>query len=367
MIFLEVGGVEYEGFTEISVIRSIGAISGSYSFKTTSDEKISLPIQEGQSCRVLIDEIPVINGFIETVDIDYGATTHNIEIAGRDKTMDVIDCSTLTKELSGTLSLETVIRKILDGNGLQDIQVINQVSGLKSFKDGDIESAEVGEMLFEYMEKYSRKRQVLLTGDGDGNIVITRSGTTEAQTALLNVVDGANNNILSGKGSYSGTDLFNTYTVRSQLNPIALINAGSISTTELVNQSGVATDSNVRSTRILEIRPDQSGSNEDSKQLALWTKNIKRAKSFNYTAVVQGHYQDEAKTRLWGPNEIVSISDDFVGMTSQLNAQMLIDTVEYKLGLDGGSTTSITCVDKNAYTLQAEQDLRDSRANDLGI
>lgn len=367
MIFLEVDGVPYEGFTEISVLRAIGAISGSYSFKTTSDKKVSLPIQEGQSCRVLIDEFPVINGFIETVGVDYDATTHNIELAGRDKTMDVIDCSTLTKELSGTLSLEIIIRKILDGNGLQNIQVINNVSGLKPFKDGDVESAEVGETLFEYMEKYSRKRQVLLTGDGNGNIIITRSGITEAQTSLLNVVNGVDNNVLSGRGSYSGTDLFNTYTVLSQQNPVALENAGSISNADLVNQPGTVTDGDVRTTRVFEIRPDQSGSKEDSGNLALWTRNVRRARAFNYTAVVQGHYQDEAKTRLWVPNEIVSINDDFVGMSSQLNAQMLIDTIEYKIGNDSGSTTSITCVDKNAYTLQAEQDLRDSRANDLGI
>ena len=367
MIFLKVDGDTFEGFTEISVMRSIGAISGSYSFGATSSKKISLPIQEGQSCRVLIDETPVIDGYIETIPIEYDSQTHTIQISGRDKTMDVIDSSTVVKELSGTLSLQAVIRQVLDGNGLQDIDIINQVSGLESFKDGDIESAEVGESVFEYIEKYARKRQVLLTGDGNGNIVITRSGTINATTALLNVIDGTNNNILSASGQYSGTDLFNKYIVRSQQNPVALENAGDISTSEIVNQSGTVIDSNVRSTRILEIRPDQAGSSEDSKQFATWTRNIRRSKAFSYTAVVQGHYQDEAKTRLWVPNEIVSINDDFMGMNSQLNAKMLIDTVEYRQNLDSGTTTAITCVDKNAYTLQAEQDLRDARANDLGI
>lgn len=365
MIFLEVNGETFEGFTEISVIRSIGAISGSYSFGVTSSKKISLPIQEGQACRVLIDETPVINGYVETIPIEYDSQSHTIQISGRDKTMDVIDSSSVVKELSGTLSFQAAIRQVLDGNGLQDIDIINQVSGLEPFKDGDIESAEVGESVFEYIEKYARKRQVLLTGDGNGNIVITRSGTANATTALLNVVNGTNN-ILSASGQYSGTDLFNKYIVRSQQNPVALENAGNIATSEIVNQSGTVTDSNVRATRILEIRPDQAGSSEDSKQFATWTRNIRRSKAFSYTAVVQGHYQDEAKTRLWIPNEIVSINDDFMGMNSQLNAKMLIDTVEYRQNLDSGTTTAITCVDKNAYTLQAEQDVRDARANDLG-
>lgn len=366
MIFLEVDGLTYEGFKDISVVVSLGAISGSYSFGVTSSKKVSLPIQEGQSCRVLIDDTPVINGFVESIPIAYDAETHTIQIAGRDKTMDAIDSSAVVKELSGTLSLEAAMRQILDGNGLQDIEIINQVSGLAPFKDGDIESAEVGETVFEYIEKYSKKRQVLLTRDGNGNIVITRSGTANAVTALLNVIGGTNNNIKSGSGQYIGTELFNKYTVRSQQNPVALENAGDVSTSEIVNQSGTVFDSNVRATRILEIRPDQAGSSEDSKQFAIWNRNIRRAKAFTYTAVVQGHYQDEAKTRIWIPNEIVSINDDFVGMSSQLNAKMLIDTVEYKQNIDSGTTTSITCVDKNAYTLQAEQDTRDLRANDLG-
>ena len=366
MITLEVDSTPYQGFTEISVLRSVGAISGSFSFSATSSKKISLPIQRGQSCRVLINETPVVNGYIETIDIDYDSAAHNIRISGRDKTMDVVDSSTVIKELSGTLSLEQAMRQILDGNGLQNIGITNLVSGLKSFKDGDIESAEVGETVFEYIDKYARKRQVLLTGDGNGNIVIARSGTTNAITALLNVIDGTNNNILSASASYSETNLFNKYTVRSQQNPVALKNSGSISTSKLVSQSGVATDDEVRTTRISEVRPSQSGSSEDSKEFALWLKNINRGKSFNYTAVLQGYHQDLDQTRLWLPNEIVPINDDFIGMSSQLNAEMLIDTVEYKLSNDGGSTTAITCVDKNAYTLQGEQNIRDARANDLG-
>lgn len=364
MIFLEVDGQSYEGFTEISVTRSVSSLSGAFNFNATAKPESPLPFRVGQSCRVLIDTNPVINGFIETIDVSYGAGEHEINIAGRDKTMDVIDCSTEIKEISGSISLEAAIKRILNGNGLTNIQVINNVSGLKKFGAGDVESAEVGETRFDFMERYARKRQVLLTGDGNGNIVITRSGTTNAATALINVIDGENNNVLSGGVNYSETGLFNKYIVRSQLNPIAL-DAG-VSADEISNQSGTAIDKNVRSTRVLEIRPEQSGSDDDSKQRALWNKNIARAKSFNYTATVQGHYQDEAKTRLWIPNEIVSVKDDFAGMTSKIDAKLLINTVEYRLSNDSGSTTVLTCIDKDSYTLQAEEDLRNTRANNLG-
>jgi prophage tail gpP-like protein len=367
MMILEVDSVPYEGFKDISAIVSMGAISGSFSFATTSSGQISLPIKEGQECRVLIDETPVITGFVENINVGYDATTHSIDISGRDKTMDVIDCSSVIKELSGTLSLESAIRRILDGNGLTDIEVINEVSGLDSFKDGDIESGEVGEFMFDYIDRYARKRQVLLTRDGNGNILIVRAGTTDAVASLLNVVGGTENNIKSASGAYSGTNTFNQYIVRSQQNPVALQNSGTISTSKIVDQMGTAIDADVRASRILEIRPSQAGSDTDNENFAVWTKNIRRGRAFNYTAVVQGHYQDEDKTRLWVPNELVSIADDFVGMESQLNAKMLIDTVEYRENLESGTTSTITCVDKNAYTIEPEQSLSDARANDLGV
>jgi prophage tail gpP-like protein len=365
MIFLEVDGISYEGFTEVSVTRSVASLSGSFSFRATSKPENPLPFKIGQSCRVLIDDNPVINGFIESVNVSYGGNEHEISIAGRDKTMDVIDCSTLLKEISGTVSIESVIKKILQANGLTDIEVINNVPGLKNFGAGDVESAEIGETRFEFMDRYARKRQVLLTGDGNGNIVITRSGLISAQTALVRLT-GGENNILSANVNYSETNLFNKYIVRSQLNPVAL-EGGEVTAGEVASQSGEAIDSDVRNTRVTEIRPEQSGSDDDSKQRALWNKNISRAKSFNYTATVQGFYQDVSETRLWIPNEIVPVRDDFAGMTSTVDAKLLINSVTYNFSNDSGSTTTLTCIDKDSYTLEAEKDLRESRVNDLGI
>lgn len=362
MIILEVDGAQYEGFTEISVVSSIRAISGSYSFGTTSDKKISLPIQMGQSCKVLIDKTPVVNGFIEIIGIKYGDDNHSLTISGRDKTMDVIDCATVIKELSGTLTLEKVIRTILDKNGLPDIEVINKVSGLKTFKDGDIQSAEIGETRFEYMEKYARKRQVLLTTDGNGNIVITRAGTINAQTALLNVVGGKNNNILSGDYTYDDTEIFHTYLVRSQQNPVALQNVGDIPSKDIVSQEGSAVNPSIRENRLIEIMPSQSGSNTDSTDYAVWRKNISKAKGFNGVVVVQGHYQDDEKTRLWIPNELVSVNDDFAGTDTPLNALLLIESVEYKESLEG-TTTILNLVDKDTYSIQVKEDQRDARVN----
>ena len=44
MIFLEVDGKTYEGFTDISVMCSVGAISGSFTFGVTGTKKAPLPI-----------------------------------------------------------------------------------------------------------------------------------------------------------------------------------------------------------------------------------------------------------------------------------------------------------------------------------
>lgn len=356
MITLELNGIEHEGFTSISVTRSLNAISGAYSFNLTSDGKVSLPTYGGQPCRVLIGDIPVVNGFIETISASYDSSEHTLSLTGRDKTADVIDSSTLIDEVTANVSLKSLIQQALSTNGIYDILVKNNVFGLAHFGANDTEAAECGETIFSFISKYAKKRNVLLTSDGDGNIVITRVGTQQAETSLINAVNGEENNILTATGNYNATQLFHKYVVRAQKNPVVEWKGRPTevtpNTAAAEDQSAEITDGDIRETRTLEISGQLTGSKNDCQDLVGWTSNIRRGKGFKYTATVQGFHQDEAKTRLWVPNELVMIQDDFIGASESLESTMLIDKVTYNFDTDGGSTTTIECIDKNSYSIQ---------------
>lgn len=362
-ITLELNGNRYDGFTSINVFKSIETISGSFNFSATSDNILVFPVEVGASCRVLIDNSPIITGFVESVSVSYDNGTHSLQIGGRDKTCDIIDSSVVgVKEFSGPISLTQIINKSLSDNGITGISVINNAGTIASFEQSDLFGAETGETLFSFIEKYARKRQVLLSSNGDGDIVLNRAGNTKAIVSLENIIGGQTNNIKSGNINYNFTERFNKYIMQSQLNNAALYEESGTSTENAVTQTGEALDNKIRPSRQLELVSNSSDSSVTLKDLATWHSNLRRIRGTTYSIDVQGFYQDDDKTRLWTNNELVQVVDDF----ADVSATLLIQSVEYNFSLDSGSITSLSLVDKDAYTLEANISAAEQRVNDKG-
>jgi prophage tail gpP-like protein len=363
MITLEINGSRFDGFTDISVFRSVETISGSFSFSATSDNVITFPIKAGDPCKVLVGNDSAIDGFVESLAVSYDSGTHSIATSGRDKTCDAIDSSVIgKKEFVGPISLKSIIETTLADNKITGVSVINQAGTVENFKEGEFFSAEIGETVFEFIEKYARKRQVLLTTDGKGNILLARAGVTASVTTLQNVKGGTENNILSASINYDFTDRFNTYTMESQLNPSANPFGASVSNANTVKQSGGNQDNKIRPSRQLQLMSGSSDNSGDLANLATWHANLRRARSTDYNVVVHGFYQDEAQTNLWVPNQLVQVADEF----ADVSATLLIRSVEYNFNLTGGSTTTLSLVDKDAYTLEANISNAEARVNDKG-
>ena len=94
---------------------------------------------------------------------------------------------------------------------------------------------------------------------------------------------------------------------------------------------------------------------------ATWEANIRRARSFEYEATVQGHSRN-AQGDIWRVNQLVRVLDQFAG----IDAILLIKKVSFESSLNSGNTTKLCMVVKDAYSLQAEQDAREARANTQG-
>ena len=346
MMTLEVNGIQYTGFTTASTFRSLESVSGAFKFEATASEKIKFPIKVGDACRVLIDGKPVNDGYVEAVVPSYSVDSHKLSISGRDKTMDMIDSSMVNEgTYQGAISLKTIIERSLKDGSINNVSVIDNVSGLESFDASDIQSAAVGETIFSFVEKYARKRQVLLTGDGEGNVIITRSGVEKASTSLFNIVDGDSNNLIAGSAQYDDTDIFNKYVIKSQSSLGGLLSSASITPSDVVNQSGTETDSSARVSRQIEIIPPTSMPTEDAGKYALWQKNLRRAKAFVASLTVHGFAQGNGD--LWQPNLLVDIHDDFLGR----RGTFLIKSVENTLSVDEGERTIIELVERDSYTL----------------
>lgn len=390
MIELEVDNKTFSGFISGYVSIRLDALSNTFSFSTTSQEGAPLPFRGGEACKVRVEGKLVLTGFIEVVSVDYSDTSHTITISGRDKTGDLLDSTIdqfsdeeinlttktvglpLLPEIPGIsrvrtisdvrapITLVQVIQLVLNQLKLE-ILVIQAVFGLKPFqKAEEIFSIRPGENAFRFLEKLAKKRNVLLSSDEEGNIVITKSSGDFVNATLQNIVGSTTNNIKVGSVSYDTTGRFNFYESLSSLNPVALNFAGSPDLAALVNQSGGAFDDEIRISRQLVFAADAAYSSGQNIERAEWEANIRKTRGRVYSVDVRGYTNKTGA--LWKANTVVDVKDDFAG----INDQMLINQVDYKLDLGGGSITTLGLVDKDAYTLSITKPKAEPAGQGLG-
>lgn len=355
-ITLEVGGRRYGNWTNVEVTRSMDEVSGTFNFSAASDYKAPFPIPRGQAVKVFVNNTQVLTGYVDRITVNYSAGSHELGIAGRDKTADIVDSKVDHKiEFTAPITLEDVAKQTLSSIGANDIQVINKVSGLEPFVKGELVSAAIGDTAFEFIDQYARKRQVVIATDGYGNLVFTRASTESTNMQLNNVVGGKSNTIKSGTVSYDDSDRFSEYTFYSQGNPAGDRDAEEDSK-QLTTRSGSYTDSEVRSSRKYHEIAESSSKEEPLEARAKWEGQIRKARSFSYQCEVVGHSPTD-NGEAYSPNTLVNVRDDFCDVRDEL----LIVKVVYKLGSNTGSTTSLEMLTKEAYSLLQRDKERHNR------
>lgn len=378
-IKLEVNGVQYDNFESVSCEIRLDALSSTFSFEATADEGTPLPFKGGEPCRVIVDGENVLTGNIEVVAVDYSASRHTIFIQGRDKTGDLLDSSLLPIDIRAPITLKKLIEIVLKQIGL-DIEVIDEVrpkpftsAEFSTGEEGegtdplneaeDLAAIEAGDNAFEFLEKYSRKRQVLLTSNADGNLVIATNSGENAPGELQHVIGSNNNNILAANFSFDTTGRYNRYRFASQLNTITLNQAGDVPIESVVDQSGDAFDPTIRIGRQLVLVSEVPSSNAQCQSRALWEADIRRARGLVYAVTVNGYRVDptDDESDLWRTNKLYQITDDFLGKQER----MLCNSVTYTLDLISGQQTALGFVDEKTYTLDLNKPKTSDVASDI--
>lgn len=358
MIEIEVDGIRLTEFISARVTRSIATASGSFSVKIPARENQPVPIKVEQKVLILIDGCPAINGFIESVNIRYDSRSHSIDFSGRDRTADFIDSSVNSSlDITPPITLAALLQVTLANMGLSAISVIDDVSPEEFGEELDI-SAEIGQTGFEFIEPFSRARQVLLTSDGQGNLRLVRAGTRRSGSALVNKIDGGSqNNILSGSFSIDNSNRFNKYIAKSQ----DVFSGENVSAdpADGIDNEGEATDSEIRTSRVKIFEAEENMDSDSAGRRAAWDSNLNRAKAKKLSVQVQGH---NANGVVWEPNQLARVADDF----SDIQSDMLIEQVEYQYDNNSGSTTNLSLVPPDSYLVQAEVSAEQARLAILG-
>lgn len=346
-LLVEVNGVVYEQFIEGSVSMTIAGAS-SFSFSASANDVTIFPFSLGDSVRCLVDNTVILTGYLNDINVASNDRDHTISISGRDKVGDLIDSTAVGNiEFNTPITLKQVCENVIANLGL-DIDVIDEVSDIKPFASDEVISGNPDVKAIQLLDKYARKRQVLLRSTTDGNLLITRAGNQFITSFLLNEKNGTKNNIKNSSVRYNDTERFNKINVISQ----SASAKSTYSVKDSVGHIGTATDSGVRGSRQLTMISETPADNLTCTQRAKWEVNIRKSKSFQYNCTVQDYFginQSNDKL-LWLPNRRVYVKDDF----ANINSELLIKETVFIKSLQSGSESQISLVRPESYTLQTK-------------
>jgi len=335
-IALLVNGREYIQFSEISVKRNIEAISSSFEFVATNETADIFPFKVYDDCTVTVNGKTVITGYINRIRPSYSNTSHSINILGNDITRDIVDSEIYNNsQISEAKTFTSLIETVLESNGIEGITVFSLIDDPPLGTEESFTASETGTTIFDYIKSIANKRQVLLTTDGQGRLIIYRNEVPEqTNLSLINKVNRSNNIIKSAESDINYTNRYKTIKIFSQSGIDTSI-------------QGEAIDNTINRNRVKSIVSDLIYNQDDCKNLATWEINKRRANSIIYNCIVAGFW---AKNNvIFEPNQYFTIEDDYCNISNV----MLLKNLEYKYSETSGSITNLSFVSADAYTLSA--------------
>ena len=351
---VRISNTNYKTFKSFSVSRSIDDVCGAFNIGITRPPNDVTPFKTGDIIDIILDDVQVMRGKIYEIIPEGDAISDDIILAGRDITGDIVDSTVPddSKVYTDGVSIFDIAGKILRSLGLGNkIQIIN-LSGESikslSFTKEEIISCKTGYTVIKFLLKYCRKRQLFLNTDVFGNLVFFKAKGFKTGNQIINEFKNNQNNVVSYKSKFNISKRFHKYICKSQDSALWLGGDDAI-----VDTDGIGIDGQIETTRILEFKSVESMSAEEAKNRAAEEANVRRARGFEYTAVVQG-FKDK---RPWAINQFVTVSDE----KADVHGEFLIKGVVFNLDNLSGRTTKLILTDRDAYTAQATINKIDSR------
>lgn len=342
----------YGGWKSATVTRSLDAISGKFDLQVMdkwTPNTARFVIFPGDACQVKVNGATLITGYVDKAAPSYDANSHGININGRDKTMDLVDCSAIVKgnQMNG-LTLAGMVNALAKPFG---IKVISQVEAGPAFAAFAIQPSET---VWQVIDRAARQRFAVVTTDGEGNAVISDIGETRATDALIE-----GRNIKAASADYDYSQRFSEYIIKGQA---AAASDGWEPATVAVVQT--AKDPNVTRYRPKIINAEAQASDGSASNRAQLEAATRAGQSTKITVTVQGWAMSDGK--LWPLNAIVRITSPLLS----IDDDMLISQVKFNISSESGITTELELKRPDAYLLgqgKSAKDAKQKKKQGLGL
>jgi prophage tail gpP-like protein len=333
-------GKEFIGWTQVEVSRAITQACSAFSLSLNDSDQFRVSLEPGQDVLVKYKGQTILTGIIDAVEITYDSTSHDIAISGRSRTKDVIDSWTQPVQFDDQ-SVLGVCQAIAGEFGIQVKLQADQPP--EKIQDFQIDAREG--KTFDALQDAVGLAGWYLSDDFDGNLIITRLSDIQTTNEIINI-PGQYCNVLGASLRNDESNRYNTYRVIGQNAPTD--DSFGLDAAQIL---GEVTDRNIGRNRLKIITGETGLTTVQAQTRAIQERQAAIAESFGIEYVMQGWAGSGGE--LWLENRLVNVRDDMLGV----QRVMLIDTVNYILDNQGGTTCRLSLVLPEART-QGESDTR---------
>lgn len=326
-IYITVNGQDYEGWIESRVSTSIEDISGTFDIPIDFDPD-KTRIKRGDLIKVRINETQIVEGYVLSAEPFYNEDDIGIRVLGRDRCGDLAICSAMFKGGQWkNAKLDQIIRDLIKPYGIE-LKVERDVGApIKEFK------IEHGETVAACIARAAAMREVLVTRDNFGRLIITKAGETKAKGAI---VRGAN--VIRMQGVGSDDERHSHYIAYGQSNVMNDFESAR-------NQKAQAIDKGMNRYLPLVIDTEGNQSKADLQRLADHTMRVRSGHAQGIQYTVEGWaFQGEP----WLQNQRVPIWDETLD-PPLVGDEWLISKVDLICDLKKGDLVELTVRPIEAY------------------
>ena len=333
---LTVGGQKLIGWTETSVTRGIEQMPSTFSVAATEGSPAlsdAAAVQPGQACTVHLGPDKVITGYVDTVQSSYSAGQHVVQIAGRGKCQDLVDCSSEwpTGQISGANALE-IAQKLAAPYGITATAPDGGGQTVPQF------NINIGDTSASILELITRHAALLYYEGTDGNLILAQAAD---KTAASGFVEGRNVQsatvVRSVAGRYS--DYKCSYLSINE-SPLFIGNDGLF--------FGDAADPNITRNRKLYIVAEGVFGGRDLCIARVKWEAARRSGRGLQVSITCDSWRDSAGM-LWTPNTLAPVSLPRLKLPQ---TALCIALVTYRFALGSGRTAEVLLMPKEAFLPQ---------------
>lgn len=330
------GGLTISGWNSFRVSRGIERCPSDFEFTMTErfpGELKTAVVRPGDAVQVKLGNDLVITGYVDRFAPSYAPSQHSIQVSGRGKCADLVDCAAEwpNNQMSGVSALAIAQKLCRPYKGLSASAIGRVGEVIPQF------NIMWGETAFEIIERVCRY-QALLAYDGpDGNLILSGVGTQKAASGFKEGV-----NVQSASIVYSADQRYSEYIVRR-------LNTDNLADTGLGGDIlRTFTDPGITRHRrryIIVESGDTAGSDVALRRGA-WEASRRAGRSFQLRLTTDS-WRD-SNGALWTPNTLVPLELPGLHIAS---AEWLISEVSFKRD-ESGTTAELVIMPPEAFNIE---------------